>query len=115
MHPTPTPCEPDELAGLREQFPGFRIWREITGERVRYVARRLRVGLNPHTVVTADKAELRAALEPSRDAGLVSFSPATPSKVKVIEPTARAGSGMLPTPAGAMAGDERASGPGTCG
>ncbi len=28
---------PGELAGLREQFPGFRIWREITGERVRYV------------------------------------------------------------------------------
>ncbi len=60
---------PGELAGLREQFPGFRIWREITGERIRYVARSQRTGLNPHTVVTDDPAELRAALAPSRDTG----------------------------------------------
>ncbi len=57
---------PRELAALQEQFPGFRIWREITGERVRYVARRQHPGLSPHTIVTDDPAELRAALGPSR-------------------------------------------------
>ena len=102
-------AEQGELADLREQFPGFRIWREITGERVRFVARRARPGLNPHTIVTADIGELRAALHPSRNAGLVRFSPTTPSKIQIIEPTARAGSGTLRTPAGAMASDERSS------
>jgi hypothetical protein len=74
-------AEQGELADLREQFPGFRIWREITGERVRFVARRARPGLNPPTIVTADIGELRAALHPSRNAGLVRFSPTTPSKI----------------------------------
>jgi hypothetical protein len=62
---------PDELASLLQRFPGFRIWREITRGRVRYVARSRRPGLNPHTVVTADIGELWAALGSSRDAGLV--------------------------------------------
>jgi hypothetical protein len=56
------------LAGLREDFPCFRIWRERTCDRIRYVARSLHPGLNPHTVVTDDLDELRAALEPSRHA-----------------------------------------------
>ena len=55
---------PSELGTLREQFPGFRIWREITGDRCRYVARSQRQGLSPHTIVTADMDELRAALSP---------------------------------------------------
>jgi O-methyltransferase involved in polyketide biosynthesis len=76
---------PGELASLREEFPGFRIWRETTGERVRYVARSQRPGLNPHTVVTDDPAELRAALEPSRDTGLVPFSPATPNIARMYD------------------------------
>jgi hypothetical protein len=51
-----------ELACLREQFPGFRIWREETWGRAKYIARRQQAGLNPHTVVTGDLGELRAAL-----------------------------------------------------
>jgi hypothetical protein len=55
-----------ELAELQEDFPGFRIWREVTGERVRLVAVRRRHGTSPHTVVTADPAELRAVLSGHR-------------------------------------------------
>ncbi len=56
-----------ELDGLRADFPQFWIWRENTGSGVRYVARSQRAGLNPHTVVTADPAELRAVLgDPGR-------------------------------------------------
>jgi hypothetical protein len=51
-----------ELDRLRADFPLFWIWRENTGSGVRYIARSQRAGLNPHTVVTADPAELRAAL-----------------------------------------------------
>jgi hypothetical protein len=57
---------PDPLPGLQEEFPAFRIWREHTCDRIRYIARSLQPGLNPHTVVTDDPGELRAALEPSR-------------------------------------------------
>jgi len=53
----------DELTALRERFQSFRIWQEVTGDRTRYVARRLDVGAGPHTVVTADLAELRAVLD----------------------------------------------------
>ena len=53
-----------ELDRLRADFPQFWIWRENTGSGVRYIARSQRAGLNPHTVVTADPAELRAALGP---------------------------------------------------
>jgi hypothetical protein len=55
-----------ELAELQEDFPGFRIWREVTGERVRLVAVRRRHGTSPHTVVTAEAAELRAVLAAQR-------------------------------------------------
>ncbi len=56
-----------ELDRLRADFPEFWIWRENTGSGVRFVARSQRAGLNPHTVVTADPAELRAALgQPDR-------------------------------------------------
>jgi hypothetical protein len=51
-----------ELAGLRTGFPQFRIWREISGNRTRYIARSLQPGARPHTLVTADPRELRAAL-----------------------------------------------------
>jgi S-adenosyl methyltransferase len=77
--------EPDELAELRKRFPSFRIWREITRDRCRYVARSQRAGLNPHTVVTADMAELEAALEPSRAAALFPFSPITPSIARMYD------------------------------
>jgi hypothetical protein len=55
-----------ELAELRDQFPGFRIWREARGEHSRLVAVRRQQGASPHTVVTADPAELRAALSRAR-------------------------------------------------
>ncbi len=54
------------LAAVEEQFPCFRIWREETCDRARYVSRSLHTGLNPHTVMTDDLGELRAALEPAR-------------------------------------------------
>jgi hypothetical protein len=75
----------DELTGLQEEFPSFRIWTETIGKRARYVARSQRPGLNPHTVVTDDAAELRAALEPSRAAGLVPFNPMTPSVARMYD------------------------------
>jgi hypothetical protein len=58
----------DELATLQGEFPRFRIWQETIHDRVRYVARSTHTGLNPHTVVTEDLAEVRAALEPTPDA-----------------------------------------------
>jgi hypothetical protein len=51
---------------VEEQFPCFRIWREVTCDHARYVSRSLHLRLNPHTVMTDDLAELRAALEPAR-------------------------------------------------
>ena len=56
----------EDLAMLRADFPAYRIWREDVPDRIRYVARRLRWGLSPHTVVTADLGELREALQPAR-------------------------------------------------
>jgi hypothetical protein len=41
--------------------------------------------VNPHTIVTADIGELRAALKPSRDAGRVSFSSTTPSIARMYD------------------------------
>jgi hypothetical protein len=64
------------LATLRADFPGFKIWREVTPGRKRYVARSLHFGVNPHTVITADLSELRAALEPAWDPNAVAFSTA---------------------------------------
>jgi hypothetical protein len=54
----------DELATLQAEFPEFWICREIVRDRSRYVARSRQAGLHPHTVVTADQAELRQALGP---------------------------------------------------
>lgn len=50
------------LDQLRTDFPDFDIAREIMRDRIRYVSRRRRPGVQPHTVVTADLEELRAAL-----------------------------------------------------
>jgi hypothetical protein len=51
-----------ELVGLQADFPAYRIWREVVGTRVRLVAVSELPGVSPHTVVTDDPAELRAAL-----------------------------------------------------
>ena len=52
----------DVLFGLQQEFPGFRIWQECHGDRKRYVACRVLTSTRPHSVVTADPDELRAAL-----------------------------------------------------
>jgi hypothetical protein len=54
--------DPDELASLREEFHGFRIWKEVIGERTRYVARSVSLEAHPHTIVTDDLNELRTSL-----------------------------------------------------
>ncbi len=72
-------ASPDQLAALSENFPQFRIWREIIGKRVRYIARSLHPDIRPHTVVTSDPAELRAELEPARYRALVPYMPGQPN------------------------------------
>jgi hypothetical protein len=57
------------LPAVRTDFPRFRIWRETVGNRTRYIARSLHQGTRPHTVVTADLAELRAHLSAGHDEG----------------------------------------------
>lgn len=42
----------DTLKAVRRDFPHYRIWREITAGRTRYVARRAHPGTGPHTLVT---------------------------------------------------------------
>jgi hypothetical protein len=51
-----------ELGRLQADFPQFLIWREAIAGRRRYVARRLAPGTRPHTLVSPDPGELRAAL-----------------------------------------------------
>jgi hypothetical protein len=52
----------EELAALRADFPQYDISRDVTLSPARYVSRRLRTGVHPHTVVTPDPSELRAIL-----------------------------------------------------
>jgi hypothetical protein len=54
-----------ELTALRADFPQHDINRDSTRSPVRYVSRRLRPDVHPHTVVTPDPGELRAILEAS--------------------------------------------------
>lgn len=68
------PAPHDTLKAIRRDFPHFRIWREITGDRTRYIARRQQPVPGPHTVVTADLGELRSAL--GSDAGQEDDHPA---------------------------------------
>jgi hypothetical protein len=61
--PSPPAPEPAEIAGVQQDFPQHRIWREIIGDRApRYVARARTLDTHPHTVITGDLGELRAAL-----------------------------------------------------
>jgi hypothetical protein len=55
-------ARPGDLASLEADFPHYRFWRESGRNRTRYVARTRFGGIHPHTVVTSDLAELRAAL-----------------------------------------------------
>src|SRR5260370_5042472 len=85
--PAPPGVTPDEIERLRQEYPGFRIWREAIGDRVRYVARRLRPGTGPHTVVTADLDELRAVLADAttqpRAAGSQAFDTSAPNAARM--------------------------------
>ena len=54
-----------EFADLQQDFPGYRIWQEPMGGQIRLVAVRREPGTGPHTLVTADLIELRAALAKS--------------------------------------------------
>jgi hypothetical protein len=56
----------EELARLCRDFPDFRIWRETTGDRTRYIARSPHLGTSPHTVVTDNLDELREMLRNAR-------------------------------------------------
>ena len=51
-----------ELTDLQQDFPGYRIWQEPMGNRIRLVAVCRMPGASPHTLVTADPSELRSAL-----------------------------------------------------
>ena len=66
----------NEMAVLRDDYPGYKIWREVTPGRERFVARSLHFGLNPHTVVTADLSELRDMLQPAGNPDLPAFTTA---------------------------------------
>jgi hypothetical protein len=65
--PTDTTTQPEavaELARLRAEFPTHLIGTEtIPGRGVRYLARARQHDAHPHTVLTPDLRELRAALE----------------------------------------------------
>jgi hypothetical protein len=50
------------LANLQDDFPAFLITMEPALSGPRYIARSRHFGQNPHTLVTRDPAELRAAL-----------------------------------------------------
>jgi hypothetical protein len=54
-----------ELADLQQDFPGYRIWQEPMGDRIRLVAVRRKPGVGPHTLVARDLSELRSALTSS--------------------------------------------------
>ena len=71
----------DVLIELREEFPTYRIWREVFPGRTRYIARSRHQGLHPHTVVTADVSELREALSPAGQ-------PAATAHTRILVPDA---------------------------
>jgi len=52
----------DALGIIELEFPHFRIWRELAGSRMRYIARRISPGQGLHTIIAGDLGELHAAL-----------------------------------------------------
>jgi hypothetical protein len=60
--PAHDPPDHDELAALAAGFPAFRLSRTTAYDRTRYTAEARSLDTHPHTVVTADLAELAAAL-----------------------------------------------------
>jgi O-methyltransferase involved in polyketide biosynthesis len=82
---TESKAPPDPLLALQHEFPRYRIWQEAICDRVRYVARSLEHGLHPHTVITDDLEEMRAALEPSQYAALIPFNADVPSVARMYD------------------------------
>jgi SAM-dependent methyltransferase len=74
----------EDLTAVRADFPAFKIWKEDTPGRVRYVARSRSESLHPHTIVTPDLGELRQALEPSRPS-LRPFTTAQPNIARMYD------------------------------
>jgi hypothetical protein len=66
-----------DITELQRDFPGYRIWQEPMGAQTRLVAVRRQPGTSPHTLVTADLAELRAALAKSTPAPGMTHSAAS--------------------------------------
>ncbi len=56
-----------ELEQLRRDFPRYAIGSVTTWGHTRYLGQRRQPGPGPHTVLTADLAELRAALSEVRE------------------------------------------------
>jgi hypothetical protein len=83
VHPAPNHDDDAdaELARLRAGFPQFRIWREITYGRDRYIARSLHLSTRPHTLVTRDLGELRAVLENTQGTSMAEVTSANPIPV----------------------------------
>ena len=78
-----------ELAELRLRFPACRIlWVAMRGRRhARFIARRTRDGVHPHTLVTADLAELRDEL--SRASRRPGTSPPGRNRPRLGQPRGR--------------------------
>ena len=81
-HNTGSTSTEADLLSIQRDFPAFRIWREMTGDRIRFVARRRRPGTRPHTVVTSDAYELRAVLADSSLPVPRTLSGASPSRAE---------------------------------
>lgn len=72
--PDTSPAQPDPLPALRATYPGYEFTREPGSYRGpeaqdRYIAHAGNLGLHPHTVITADLCELRAALSAAAPSG----------------------------------------------
>ena len=64
MHSAPAHDGEDDLnlTQIQAGFPQFAIWRETAHGQPKYIARSLRPGTHPHTLITSDLGELRAEL-----------------------------------------------------
>ena len=54
----------EDLAVLQAEFPAYKIWQEQIAGPGPVCGPQPAPGVNPHTVITADVAELREALQP---------------------------------------------------
>ena len=91
----------DSAAELRLRFPAFQILREVMRgrRRARYIARRTRDGVHPHTLVTTDLAELRDELSrasqppgtspPGRNRARLGQSPRAAAEAQACDPGQR--------------------------